>query len=91
MAIDYSVETRVRKLISDHEQAGATPRTLVMSYDTWQQLVWELDGRGYANGLYWTPQQEGALLDPKGCTHTYYGVPILIKDFVPFQEIIIGV
>lgn len=91
MATLYSMETRIRRLMNEHYEAGASPRTLVMNMVTWRRLVQELDGRGYRDGLFWTPQAEGSLLDPVENTHAYMGVPILIKDFLPDMEIIIGV
>jgi hypothetical protein len=91
MAYDFSIETRLRRLIESHWQAGDKPRTLVMNHETWKQLMWELDGRGFRYGLYWTPQPEGAVMDPSANISTYLGLPILIKDFLPNEEIIVGI
>lgn len=90
MAADYALETRIRRLIDDHLEAGATPRTLVMNVETWYRLVYELEGRGYRSGYFWTPQPEGTVLNPEHVT-TFMGLPILIKDFLPDLEVIIGV
>lgn len=91
MANDFSIETRLRRLLDSHWEVGAVPRTLVMNHQTWKQLMFELHGRGYRNGLFWTPQPEGTVLDPIQNICTYYGLPVLIKDFLPDEEIIIGV
>lgn len=91
MAIDYALETRIRRLLLDHIQAGEVPRTLVMNTETWYRLLWELDGRGYSKGYFWTPQPEGSTPDPKNHISSFRGLPILIKDFLPDLEVIIGV
>lgn len=84
LAHDYSIETRVRRLIEAHESDGDTPRTLVMNVVTWRQLVFELEGRQFTDAYFWAPVKEGAL--------TFFrGIPILIKDFVADQEVLVGV
>jgi hypothetical protein len=90
LAHDYALETRIRRLLSDHQQAGDQPRTLVMNTETWHRLLWELDGKGYSKGYFWTPQPEGSIADPKQVT-SFYRLPILIKDFLPDLEVIVGV
>jgi len=83
MAHDYSIETRLRRLIESHELAGSVPRTIVMNAMTWRALLDELEGRLVYNG-YW--------YRPKGTDLSFFlGVPILIKDFVANEEILIGV
>lgn len=89
MAHDYSIETRVRCLLESHMVEGTQPRTLVMNETTWRQLLWELKGRSYRDGYFWTPQQGGGP-DP-GMVTAFLGVPILIKDFMADQEVIVGV
>lgn len=91
LAHDYALETRIRRLIADHRQAGERPRTLVMNTETWYRLLWELDGKGYSKGYFWTPQPEGAVPDPVNHISSFTGLPILIKDFLPDLEVIIGV
>jgi hypothetical protein len=91
MAHDYALETRIRSLINEHQKHGADPRTLVMNVKTWKQLVWEIGGRGYKDGYFWTPQPEATLLDPNYGVTTYLGIPILIKDFVADLDVIVGV
>ena len=91
MAHDFALETRIRRLLDAHLANGDVPRTLVMSRTTWKRLVWELDGRGYKNGYFWSPQPEGAIMDPENHVTTFKGLPILIKDFLPESEVIIGV
>lgn len=91
MAVDFSLETRIRRLIEDHTAVGVNPRTLVMNRGTWNRLVQELDGRGYRGGYFWTPQPEGVLMDPDQHVTTFRGLPILIKNFLPDQEVIVGV
>lgn len=84
LAHDYSIETRVRRLIEAHEADGAMPRTLVMNIVTWRRLCFELEGRSIAGAYWWAPAQDGAL--------TFFrGIPILIKDFVADQEVLVGV
>lgn len=61
-----------------------------MNAPTWFRLVEELDGRGFRAGYFWSPQSEGEVLDP-GHVTTFMGLPILIKDFLPDLEVIIGV
>jgi hypothetical protein len=87
MAADFSIETRIRRLIRAHWEAGDTPRTLVMSLETWAGLIGELDGRLYG-GYYWTPTPPSTA-DKQ--THTFMGLPILIKNFLPVSEVIVGV
>lgn len=91
MAHDYSIETRIRCLLESHQAAGEQPRTLVMNAITWKQLMWELNGRGYRDGYFWTPQPEGSVLDPDYGITAFLGIPILIKEFLPDQEVIVGV
>lgn len=84
LAHDYSLETRVRRLIESYRESGAEPRTLVMNVETWHSLVEELHGRTYGDGYFFVPQGEGAV--------TFFrGVPILIKDFVAYSEVLVGV
>ena len=83
LAHDYSLETRIRRLLEEHLETGDTPRTLVMSSETWQTLVSELSGRSYSQGYFWTPQ---------GNSMSFFrGLPILIKDFIAEGEVIVGV
>lgn len=91
MAHDFSVETRIRVLIDAHFESGDRPRTLVMNMGTWRQLVLELEGKGYHGGYFWTPQPEGQMMNPVESITTFLGIPILIKDFLPDQEVIVGV
>lgn len=90
MAHDFALETRIRRLIDAHFAGGDKPRTLVMNVETWHRLLWELDGKGYIDGYFWTPQPKGAIADPSQVT-TFLGLPILIKDFMPDLEVIVGV
>lgn len=91
MAHDYALETRIRRLIEAHWASRETPRTLVMNVETWHRLMWELDGRGFRSGVFWTPQPEGTAADPSHHITTYLGLPILVKDFMPDLEVIVGV
>lgn len=91
MAADYALETRVRRLIEAHFASGTPPRTLVMNIETWHRLHWELDGKGFSNGYFWTPQPEGSIADPRNHISSFLGLPILIKDFLPDLEVIVGV
>ena len=91
MAADHAIETRIRRLSDAHLVDGITPRTLVMNADTWKRLVWEVSGTGFRDGYFWTPQPEGTVADPKNWISSFLGLPILIKDFMPDLEVIIGV
>jgi hypothetical protein len=90
LAHDYSLETRIRRLIESHQLAGASPSALVMNTLTWRHLVTEMNGRGYAGGYFWTSAIEGAKLKPTD-NFAFLGIPILIKEFIPDDEVIIGV
>jgi len=83
LAHDYSVETRIRRLIESHTVDGLTPRTLVMSTETWHALVEELNGRKFGNGYYWSPASSDITF--------FRGLPILIKDYVAEGDILVGV
>ena len=84
LANDYSLETRIRRLIEAHQADGDEPRTLVMNVATWKLLVAELHGRSYTDAYFWAPVQENSV--------TFFrGIPILIKDFVADSEVIVGV
>ncbi len=85
MAHDYSLETRIRRLISDHMEAGAQPRTLVMNAGTWRTLVFEV--AGYSGGYFWSPTKQPSEDD----VTTFMGVPILVKEFMPDMEVVVGV
>lgn len=91
MAHDYALETRIRRLIEAHWASHEKPRTLVMNTETWHRLLWELDGKGFDSGYFWTPQPEGDIANPKKHISSYLGLPILIKDFLPDLEVIVGV
>lgn len=91
MAADFSVETRIRRMLQAHWEAGDKPRTLVMNIHTWHALVDELDGRMYQN-YFWTPLDfVKSAPDPERNTTTFLGLPILIKNFLPTPEVIVGV
>lgn len=83
LAHDYSIETRLRRLIESHTAAGTEPRTIVMNTETWHALCDELQGRSYTNGYWFAPKS--------GPISFFCGVPVLIKDFVANEEILIGV
>ena len=85
MAHDFSLETRIRRLIFAHYEAGAQPRTLVMGPETWRTLVTEV--YGYSQGYFWSPT------NPPDGDHvsTFMGLPILVKDFMPDMEVVVGV
>lgn len=90
MAADYSLETRIRRLINDHIAVGARPRTLVMNAETWHRLLWEVsETHGYSAGYFWIPEPA---FDPSGNgVSSFLGLPILIKGFLPVEEVIVGV
>lgn len=83
LAHEYSLETRIRRLIASHEETGDEVRTLVMNADTWIRLVEELEGRTYTQQYYWHPTQSDISF--------FRGVPILIKEFMADMEVIAGV
>lgn len=89
MAHDYALETRIRCLVDQYAAAGDQIRTLVMNADTWKRLVWEAGS--YRNGLFWTPAPQGSLPDPDSYVTTYLGIPILVKEFMPDMEVVVGV
>lgn len=91
LAHDYSLETRIRRLITDHQAGGDQARTLVMNIATWRMLVDEMSGEWFSKGHFWTPQAEGSTPDPENFISSFRGLPILIKDFVADQEVIVGV
>ena len=57
-----------------------------MHRDTWAQLVEELADR-QLGGYYWTPAPQFS----SSITTTFLGLPILIKNFLPYPEVIVGV
>ena len=87
MAADYSLETRIRRLLDGHREAGAEPRTLVMNAGTWRTLLAELDGYAYHDGYFWLPDHQ-MVGSPASA---FLGVPILIKPFIADMEVIVGV
>ena len=91
MAHDFALETRIRCLIDAHWESGTAPRTLVMNMETFYRFMIELDGKGYRQGYFWTPQPEGTVLNARDNICTFLGLPILIKDFLPDLEVVVGV
>lgn len=88
LAHDYAIETRIRRLLEAHQAAGDEPRTLVMSTETWHELIEELEGTRIDKGYFWAPGSGGRVLDS---VSFFKGIPILIKDFVAYGEILVGV
>jgi hypothetical protein len=87
LAKDFALETRIRRLIVEHQAAGSEPRTLVMSKNTWHELMEELKGRTFDSGYYWVPTNTMDS-DP---VPFFHGVPILIKEYVAYGEVLVGV
>jgi len=90
MAHDHSLETRIRCLIEAHRAADEVPKTLVMNRSTWHDLVDELQGTTYDNGYFWTPSYKN-VGDPMDTVSFFQAIPILIKDFVADQDVIVGI
>lgn len=90
MARDFSIETRIRRLLHEHEAAGDRPRTLVMNVKTWHQLVSELEDRTYSGSYFWSPNT-GVPMAPAESVTSFYGLPILIKEYIADELILVGV
>lgn len=86
LAYEYSLETRIRRLLAEHYKAGYEPRTLVMNERTWHNFVIEVEG--FRGGYLWSPPGHYAHQD---VVSTYRGIPILVKAFVADQEVLVGV
>lgn len=84
LAPDISVETRIRQAIDTHLEAGIIPRTVVINFKTMEALVQEMEGITYDNTYFWMASMG------KG-SYNFLGLPILVKDFIPDREVVIGV
>lgn len=78
-------------MLDEHRRAGTKPRTLVMNVDTFKQLIWEVDGRWFKDGYLWWPNDQEGKSVTTDSTATFYGIPVLVKDFIPDHEVIVGV
>lgn len=59
-----------------------------MNAKTWHHLVGELAGRTYSDAYFWTPRYDGPSVE---AVTSFYGVPILIKNFIADDDILVGV
>jgi hypothetical protein len=78
LAQEYSLETRVRRLLREHADAGTPGKTLVMNAATAEAFRDEL-----LNQTEWR--------QPLDDVHLYRGLFVLLKEEIPDGEIVVGV
>lgn len=79
LAHEYSLETRVRRLVDTYGAAGTPVKTLVMHTDT----LWDLMGEQR------DPNCLKVLVEDD--VYEYKGLIVLLKDEVPTGEVVVGV